>query len=114
MPLVLVSRSHKISDDYFRGIVGMLPTIIAENLDVPEHPLARLTSDDIEIRVQESPFDIRHHDIEVTIFATKFQARIYTGQIRSDKIALDLQNLLPSGMTGFIYVILADAFFSPF
>ncbi len=114
MPLVLVSRSNRVNDDLFSKVMQILPFIISSNLDVPEHLLARLTPDDIEIRVQESPFNIMRHDIEVTTFATKFEARIYTGQLRSDKMALDLQAILPSGMTGFVWVVLVDAFFSPF
>ena len=114
MPLVMVSRSQKVSDDLFRSVIEALPAIVAAHLDVPDHLLARLTAQDIEMRIQESPFDVRHKDLEVTIFATKFEARIATGQLRSDAIALHLERILPQGVTGFVWVILVDAFFSTF
>lgn len=110
----MVSRSDKVDDALFKKVRDAIPAIVATNLDIPEHPAARLVPGDVEIRLLESPFDVGHMDVEVTVFATKFNARIQTGQLRSDKMALDLQSVLPSGMTGFVWVVLVDAFFSTF
>lgn len=114
MPLVMISRSNKVDDGLLKKVMDALPAIVAANLDIPEHPLARLVPGDIEIRHLGSPFDIGHFDVEVTVFATKFEARIRDGQLRSDKMALDLQEVLPGGMTGFVWVVLVNAFFSTF
>lgn len=114
MPLVMVTRSNNVGDTLLEKVMKSLPVIVAANLDVPENPLARLTPDDIEIRLQESPFDVRHRDVEVTVFATKFEARLETLQLRSDKMALDLQDVLPEWVTGFIWVCLVPSAFSTF
>ncbi|MBI4134925.1 MAG: hypothetical protein HY471_02370 [Candidatus Sungbacteria bacterium] len=112
MPLVFASRSAKVDDELFMRVRDALPGIIAQNLDVPENMMARLVPDDIEIRHLGSPFDIGHFDVEVTILATKFEARIETGQLRSDRMQLDLETMLPDDMTCFVWLILVDAFFS--
>lgn len=114
MPLVFASRSEKVDDELFQKVRDALPGIIAKNLDVPEHPLARLVPEDIEIKHLGSAFDIGHFDVEVTILATKFEARIETGQLRSDQMSLELEAVLPEGMTGFVWLVLVDAFFSTF
>ena len=114
MPLVMVSRSNKLDDGLFQQGMRCLPTIIAENLNVPENPLAHFAPGDVEIRLQESPFDVRHRDVEVTIFATKFEARIHTGELRTEKMTQELRSILPNGMTGFVWLVLVDAFFSTF
>ncbi len=114
MPLVLASRSAKVDDELFKKVRDALPGIIAKNLDVPENPMARLVPEDIEIRHLGSAFDIGHFDVEVTILATKFEARIETGQVRSDQMSLELEAMLTDGMTGFVWLVLVDAFFSTF
>ncbi len=112
MPLVFASRSAKVDDELFMKVRDALPGIIAKHLDVPENPMARLVPEDIEIRHLGSPFDVGHFDVEVTILATKFEARIETGQLRSDAMQLDLEELLLWPMTCFVWLVLVDAFFS--
>lgn len=114
MPLAMVSRSDRVRDDLLEKVIAGLPAIIARNLNVPDNPEAFLSPNDIEVQFRRSHFDVMHHDIQVIVFATKFEARVQTGQSRSDKIAAELQRVLPDGMTGFVWIVLADAFFTAF
>ncbi|MBI2097174.1 MAG: hypothetical protein HYT40_03455 [Candidatus Sungbacteria bacterium] len=114
MPLVFVSRSEKVDDEILKKVMSEIPGIVARRLDVPQHPLARLVPGDIEVKLLGSPFDIGHFDLEVYVFAPKFEARIQNGQLRSDTMSQDLAEIMPSGMTGFVWPVLVDAFFSTF
>ncbi len=114
MPLAMVWRSEKVEGDLLGKIMRSLPAILAKHLDVPELPPARLAPDDVEARQFGSPYDVGHHDIEVVVIANKFEARIATGQLRVDDIALELEEMLRPGMTGFVWVLLVDGFFRSF
>ncbi len=114
MPVVLLCRSAKVGDELLREVVAKLPAIVAEHLTVPENHLTELTPADISIRVQDSQFNVVEGDLDVLIIATKFEARILTGQLRTDDMAAAVQGLLPPGMKGFVWVTLVDAFFSAF
>ncbi len=114
MSLAMVSRSKQINAELFARVLAELPYIIARNLDVPDEPSARLFPTDIEVRAQESPWNIMHRDIEVVVFATRFDSRVKDGEIRSENMVRDLLVVLPQGLTGFIWVCFTDAFFSEF
>ena len=112
MPLALVSRSKRVENDLLGKVMRALPDIIAENLGVPDHPLAKLAPKDIEVSHLESPFNIGHHDIQIVILAQKFEERIRDGVFRSECMVADVQKILDSDMTCFVWVFLGNTFFA--
>jgi len=111
MPLVLVSRSKKVSDNLLISIMMGLPTIIAANLDVPDCPPARLNPDDVEIQHLESSFDIGHFDVQVTVLAGDYERRTENADARSDQISLELLKFLYPGMTCFCFLFFGKCSF---
>lgn len=115
MPLVRISRrAEKIIGDTIGKVARALPAIVAKHLGQPNHPVFKLTPEEVEVRLDESPYNVMHFDVEVVITALKSQERIANGKLQTDGIALDLQALLPEGTTGFVWVTLVDGFFSSF
>src|SRR3989344_826864 len=113
MPLVFVSRSKNIGDSLIESIAMALPEIVAEHLGQPNHPVFALSPNEVEVRVQNSPFNVLNSDLEVVVLALKLDERIKTGLLRTEAIALDLKAKLPNKITGFVWVTLVDGFFAP-
>src|SRR3989344_7689365 len=113
MPLVFVSRSENIGDTLIGAIAESLPEIVAKHLGEPNHLVFALTPNDVEVRVQDSPFNVLNSDLEVVILALKSDERIRTGLLRTEAIALDLKAKLPDNITGFVWATLVEGFFTP-
>lgn len=114
MPLVMISRSPRISDDFLREIIVSITESIAKHLNTPEQANGLLKARDMSVRVQDASFDPYPKDLEVIIMANEFEARILTGQDRSDSIAADIYKLLPSELNGFVWILLTKGFFTTF
>lgn len=77
MPLAIItyrplSALAKFSD----RIAEILPSIIAQTLNVPGHPHASLTNKDTEVRlVSGSALDINSPEIAIQIFANDYEER---------------------------------------
>ena len=115
MPFALVAFSRCVSIEYRTKVMESLPAIIVDALDVPDHPPARLTVDDIEaIVMPDNALNIIHKDVNVIVLANEFEARVRNGQERSDMMREKLRSMLPQGMRGFVYLRLTPAFYSEF
>ena len=114
MPLVHVSCSANVNTSLKLSLSQALPWIVARHLNQPDHPVFALTPSDVEVRFDESPYSLRHHDVEIVITALKSEERIKTGKLRTDDIATEVQARLPKGMTGFVWTTLVDGFFTSF
>lgn len=115
MPLVLVTRDpHKISKSKLVHLVSCLPKRVAEALHVQNVPEAHLTPEDIEVRVQEPDrFDIRRYDLEIVIFASHFPEREAELPQRIRHISEFVGGIFhDTGLSGFVYVLLAPAAFA--
>lgn len=117
MPIVMVRCSNKISESDKVSLARHLQIIVAEHLDVPQNPLARLKPTDVEVNFHSSTADLYNYDIQVTVFATKFEERLQDIGERSGKMAKDLKRVTSHAkedIFGFFYVCLVDAGFSEF
>ncbi|MEK7103488.1 MAG: hypothetical protein AAB870_04040 [Patescibacteria group bacterium] len=93
MPLVLVSRDPKqIPDELLLHIGKHFPSIVANNLTVPEVPAAHLDATDVEIRFSDfSPFDVKKRPLEIVVFANDFLERKVDLEERTRQIDADLR-----------------------
>lgn len=117
MPIVMVRCSNMISEFDKASLARHIQIIVAEHLDVPKNPLARLRPADVEVNFHSSIADLYNYDIQVTVFATKFEERVQNIGERSSKMAKDLKSVTSHAegkITGFFYVCLVDAGFSEF
>lgn len=115
MPLTLVCFSDSVSLWDKNLIIEALPGIIASNLNLPGCASGQLTPEEVEVFVvPQSGLHIIHRDVNVVVLANDFEARKANGQERSDNMREALKKLLPAGLTGFVWVLLAPGFYAEF
>lgn len=125
MPLVLVTvkednRNRPGWGRFVKPILrDILPKIIAEALSVPSVEQARLTPDEIEVKILEpGEFDVNTKNLEIVIFANYFPERQAILKQAVDCIISDLLReldiILMQRPSGFVWIRLAPAEFKEF
>lgn len=118
MPMVRISCSDKVVANLIGNVARFMPKLVAHGLGEINNPGFELTASDVEVRVEQSPYNILHHDIEVTVMANRSPWRLENKDALAKQIAGELQKYLqgqvPDVLTGFVWLTLVDAGFSSF
>ena len=109
MTMVRIACCHRIKKNLGDVIARLMPRVVARYLDEPNNPGFELISVDVGVRFEDSPDNILHHDIEVTVEANESPWRLENKDDLAGKMAKNLQKALPEGTTGFVWLRLALA-----
>jgi len=121
MPLVIISRkSDVVSDGDVLYLSEILQDAVADVLDIEENPNARLTKDDVEVRVREpGPLDRNASNLAIEIIANDYPERRADLQRAAETIADIVRNnfedLIEEGKLGensFVWILLAPTGFA--
>lgn len=109
MPVVYLHYKRVRGLDEIAGrLATQLTVIVAEALDVPENPEARLTAGDIEVKVGVSgPKDVNGKDLEITVIAHDYPERTDNVDVRRDSILHGVRKFLADydrNVTGWVWI----------
>ena len=120
MPLVHVGfkesplRVHR-SETFLMDLCNSLPKIVADALDTPENPEARLGSKDIEVEVEPHPIlSVNKKDIEILILAHDYPERRKNLDERRASIDNAVKKIIPEKYHGFVWIFLGHTSFGSF
>lgn len=115
MPLVVIQRDSKIvTDDHVKMLTQFIPTIISSALTT-ENSDGKLVANDIEVWVQNmEQFDVNTKSLEIIIWAGDCPERRNNLDERREKIVQGIRVLIPTTITGFVWVLLNPSSFGEF
>ena len=112
MPLVLVTRNPKITDEALKPLLGSIRLAVAAALSTAGE--GALTPNDIEVKVQEiGPLDQNIRDVSIIIWANNYPARLENLDARRRHLADQIKILVRAGgspslaITGSLWILLA-------
>jgi hypothetical protein len=102
MPLVIVTRDpNRVEGLKLRALSDSLPGIVAKHLTCDD-PDGKITSDDIEVKVQEyGQFDVHKKDLDIVIWAGRYPSRQANLGERRQSIEKDVSQILNGGTIAF-------------
>lgn len=111
MPLVVLQhKAGRVLEDMLAKLSQAMPEIVASALTVEGVERARLTSNDIEVRVRESEkFDVNTKDLEIIIWANSYAERLCNLDERKDMIVKAIRTFLADydrNLSGYVWVLL--------
>ena len=119
MPLAILSyHPEMVHAEHVRRLSSLLPSMVAEALDVPENPEARLTASDVEVWARERMrFDKSAKALEIVVLANDYPERRKDLDERSKELGRKVKFFLdafPEHIHGFVWVLLAPGGFAEF
>ena len=116
MPLVLMNRKENLVNDHLaKHLAEELTHIVSMVLNTPEEEGGELVPDDIEVRVRNSSdLDVNAKPLEIIIWANDFPKRRANLGFRQKAIVEAVKGLIPSTVTGFVWILLLPASFGEF
>lgn len=110
MPIVLLqAKRDRGLEEITERLALELPRIVSGALDVPDRSDARLTPDDIEIRVSESgKLDVNAKDLEIIVFAHDYPERTQYIEARKDRIIAEVHRFLADydrNVSGWVWIL---------
>ena len=117
MPLIEIYRKHDRKDIPDANLILLGKTarvLVARELDTPEEPDGRLTTEDIEVQIKEGHYlDLDTLPLQIIVFANDFPARRANLHERRKRIASELRGIIPN-LKGncFIWILLCPASFA--
>lgn len=120
MPLaqVLANDGHEsLTHEMLRSFSQSLRDLVAETLTCDDDG-GELTAMDIEVRLNyrdpKRDFGGEEYDVQVTIWANDFPGRRANLQDRCSRLNQQVKVYLPSGVRGYVWILLAPAAFAEF
>lgn len=122
MPVVFLRFDHsRLTSGQVKKIAGIIPSVVAQGLNVPENKDAHLIPDDVEVWISECHvLDIGKKSLQIVVFVNEFPERKDNLSVRAKFIAelIKLSGTVPKGLLGqkkcFVWVRLATAEFVEF
>ena len=106
MPLVLITRGPRVTDEELQPLLESVCQIVAEGLTVPGTE-GELNADEIEVAVTEAgPLDQNMKDIAIIVWANVYPERLENFDDRRSQIAGRMMARLPGKYSGSLWVLL--------
>ena len=112
MPLIIVNRSSEVEDHVYIRLKNNLQKIVADALTC-ENPDGNLTGADIELWSRKKDYfdDLGFESLQIIVFANDYPERRINLEERREKIQKRIKALLPSHLTGWVWILLAEGSF---
>jgi len=115
MPLVVITRNpEKLDDEHLSSLTKVLCNSVCDAL-ICSNDDGFLSPSDIEIRVQNfGPYDVNTKDIEIMIWSNLYPEREKNIKNSRRQIIRAVKKIIPSGLNGFVWILLQPSSFGEF